>query len=402
MVRKGIVVYPRGQLDIEFEDLAYGLGQCLSSSGSDTNKILSNHSNTFPCFSVRSGWDLLLQYLNFPVGTEVLVSAVTIPDMIDILEFHGLVPVPIDLHPDTLNLDVSQIKKAVSPNTKMILVAHLFGSRSDMGEVGDLAREHDLLIVEDCAQSYDGKSLRWSDQTDGAMYSFGPIKTATGLGGAVFRVRDTELMNELKEIQSEYSSQSIRSYALRILKYTGLNLLSQPVCFGLFAWLCRLAGSNHDRVISSSTRGFPGGEDMDVFRKTPCKALLRLLERRLQQDHDDTIRQRIQYAEKFIELVPDSRVPGSSSSDHVHWVLPFRSSNPDSLVKKLWKQGYDATRRGSSLVVVPPEDTKPDITPERAREMIENLVYLPMYPPMKMKDLEKLARCVRDHETNGC
>ena len=54
------------------------------------------------CLSVRSGWDLLLHVLAWPAGSEVIVSAITHPDMIRILRAHGLVPVPVDVDLDTL------------------------------------------------------------------------------------------------------------------------------------------------------------------------------------------------------------------------------------------------------------------------------------------------------------
>ena len=54
------------------------------------------------CLSVRSAWDLLLHVLAWPAGSEVIVSAITHPDMITILRAHGLVPVPVDVDLDTL------------------------------------------------------------------------------------------------------------------------------------------------------------------------------------------------------------------------------------------------------------------------------------------------------------
>ncbi|GMF56664.1 unnamed protein product [Phytophthora fragariaefolia] len=61
-----------------------------------------------------TGFDLLLQTLKLPAGSEVLCSAITIPDMIYVLRYHGLVPVPVDLDPETLAVDMEALKKAVT------------------------------------------------------------------------------------------------------------------------------------------------------------------------------------------------------------------------------------------------------------------------------------------------
>ena len=94
---------------------------------------------------------MLLAALELPAGSEVIASAVTIPDMVRIIEQHGLVPVPVDVDAANLELDVEQVERLITPRTRAILVAHLFGSRVEMGPIIELARRHDLLVIEDCA-----------------------------------------------------------------------------------------------------------------------------------------------------------------------------------------------------------------------------------------------------------
>lgn len=61
-----------------------------------------------------TGFDLLLQTLKLPQGSEVLCSAITIPDMLYVLRYHGLVAVPIDLDPETLAVDIDQLRQSVT------------------------------------------------------------------------------------------------------------------------------------------------------------------------------------------------------------------------------------------------------------------------------------------------
>jgi dTDP-4-amino-4,6-dideoxygalactose transaminase len=79
----------------------------------------------------------------------------------------------------------------------LILIAQLYGSRSPQPLVM-ACRKPGRLIVEDCAQSFDG-TLRLPKDIDAALYSFGPIKVATALGGAVGLFRDPRLPNAMRE-----------------------------------------------------------------------------------------------------------------------------------------------------------------------------------------------------------
>ena len=79
--------------------------------------------------------------------------------MVRIIEHHGLVPVPVDVDAARLEVDVEQIERLITPRTRAILVAHLFGSRMEMGPIIELARRHDLLVIEDCAQAFVGQRI---------------------------------------------------------------------------------------------------------------------------------------------------------------------------------------------------------------------------------------------------
>ena len=122
-------------------------------SGLGTNAALA-------CLSVRSGLDLLLAALELPAGAEVLYSAITIPDMAQVSREHGLVPVPVDLVGSDLRVDVDSLRRAISPRSRVLVVAHLFGARPDLTEVLAVARDADLFVVEDCAQAWCGPAYR--------------------------------------------------------------------------------------------------------------------------------------------------------------------------------------------------------------------------------------------------
>jgi dTDP-4-amino-4,6-dideoxygalactose transaminase len=256
-------MWSRKRLDIGWRDLLYGL--CRSAFPPNSERITASIERLWPtpermfvCLSVRSGFDLLLQSLALPRGSEVLVSAVTIPDMVRILEHHGLTPVPVDLDPKQAAPAVEAWENAVTPKTRAILVAHLFGSRIPLEPILNVARRHRLLVFEDCAQAFAGVNFAGHPEADACMFSFGVIKSTTALGGAVLKIRDRNLLERMRKTQAAYPAQKRRFYFRRVIKYGMLKALSCRSMCSLFVGVCRALGGNYDRWINRTAKGFPG------------------------------------------------------------------------------------------------------------------------------------------------
>ncbi|HEX6291908.1 MAG TPA: DegT/DnrJ/EryC1/StrS family aminotransferase [Herpetosiphonaceae bacterium] len=394
---------PRGTPDIGWLDLLAGLGYgLLPDTRSRAQAVVegrwSPHRDTLACLSVRSGFDLLLHVLALPVGTEVLVSAITIPDMIQLLVHHGLVPIPVDLDPDTLAVDPTKIHQLVSPRTKAILVAHLFGSRMPLDQLIEVAQQHSLLVIEDCAQAYDASSYRGHAQSDISMFSFGPIKMQTALGAALLRVRDRSLLARLRQRQAGYPRQSRLMFMQRVARFMVLKLLARPWLFALLIALCRLRGIDHDALLNQATRGFSGTDLIGRLRQQPCAPLLRLLDRRLRYADPRRIRHRAQVLSSMVRQHPPLKHPGAGARQHTQWVIPVESRDPDRLVHLLQAHGFDATRKASRLVVVPPPQQRPRVTTPHAERMVRQLVYLPVAPAMSHAAIARVRQIILDFE----
>src|SRR5689334_4277182 len=131
---------PRGRPGIGWADLCVALAGCLSPG--DRAAWEARAAAAFgagpccvSCLSVRSAWDLVCQAMAWPQGSEVILSAINLEDMLHIARHHGLVPVPIDVDPVTLAVDPAELESTVTGRTRAILVAHLFGSRMPLDEI---------------------------------------------------------------------------------------------------------------------------------------------------------------------------------------------------------------------------------------------------------------------------
>ena len=87
-------------------------------------------------------------------GDEVITSPITDMGSIIGIIYQNAIPVFADVHPNTYNMDPKSIESKITDKTKAILVVHLAGNAADMDEIMEIAKKHNLKVVEDCAQSY--------------------------------------------------------------------------------------------------------------------------------------------------------------------------------------------------------------------------------------------------------
>lgn len=393
-------LYSRKRIDITWLDLASGLGAALrppERSGIERSIESWFGPDALVCLSVRTGFDLALEALALPPGSEVLVSALTIPDMVRIVEQHRLVPVPVDIDPVTLSPAARELRRASGPKTRAVLVAHLFGARLDLAPLAAVAREHEWVVFEDCAQAFAGGAFRGSPQADVSMFSFGPIKTATALAGGVLRVRDDRLRARLRTLERALPPTPPGTFVRRTFKYAALKALSSVPLFTPFAHGCRWLRLDTDSILGSMTRGFAGGELMTRIRHRPCAAQLALLLRRLEGFDLERFRRRVELGERLARCLPESlERPGEDAHAHTYWVFPVLAEDPDGLVRALRRAGFDATRRATLDVAPVPEAAKaspkrPIDRPRRAAELAQRLVYVPVYPELSERAVVRLA-----------
>jgi dTDP-4-amino-4,6-dideoxygalactose transaminase len=288
--------------------------------------------------------------------------------------------------------------RAITPRTKAMLMAHLFGTRLPLQPFAETAREHGLLLWEDCAQVFDGRYTGHPD-ADAVMFSFGPIKTATALGGGLLRVRDRELLARMRSAQAAWPVSSNRSIGSRVARYAVLKFLSGRIaCRVLLAILKRL-GRDPDRVLNSAVRNFPGDQLMAQLRHRPPAAMLRLLARRLRTLRADRLDRRARLGRRLADrLASVVECPGVAAAEHSFWVFPVCARDSAPILTAVRAAGFDASA-GSQLRAVPTADGSLQSTPNAARITTET-VFLPLYPELTEPAVDRLADIVTSLRRN--
>jgi dTDP-4-amino-4,6-dideoxygalactose transaminase len=160
---------------------------------------------------VGNGTDALqiaLMALNLQPGDEVITPTFTFIATAEVVALLGLKPVVVDVDWDTMNISVEAIRKAITPRTKVIVPVHLFGQCANMDAIMDIAREHNLYVVEDACQaigaqytSKDGSIRQAATIGHIGCTSFFPSKNlgCYGDGGAIF-TNDDALADKMRAI----------------------------------------------------------------------------------------------------------------------------------------------------------------------------------------------------------
>lgn len=154
--------------------------------------------HTKRCVGVASGTAaifLALKVLGIGEGDEVITTPHTFIATVEPVEALGAKPVFVDIDPVTFNIDPDKIEAAITPRTRAILPVHLYGQLAPMDRIMEIARRHNLVVVEDAAQAHGAeyKGKRAGNWGDIAVFSFYPGKNlgAYGDGGAICTNDDT-------------------------------------------------------------------------------------------------------------------------------------------------------------------------------------------------------------------
>ena len=195
----------------EFEKVALDV---MSSAryilGKETDEFeasLQNYVKSNYALGVSSGTDALLlalMALGIRAGDEIITTPFTFIATAETIACLGAKPVFVDIEEETFNIDASRIENAITEKTKAIMPVSLYGQMPDMDAINTIAAKHNLVVVEDAAQSFGAlyKGKRSCSVSTIGCTSFFPAKPmgCFGDGGAVF-TQDAELYDKMKAMR---------------------------------------------------------------------------------------------------------------------------------------------------------------------------------------------------------
>jgi len=189
--------------------------------------------NLRDCIAVNNGTSSLIAILwsmDLQPGDEVITTAFTFIATSNAILIAGGKPVFVDIDPKTLLIDADKIEAAVTPRTKAIMPVHLYGRICDMDKINDIAKRHNLVVIEDTAQAFgaeyhDGRYAGM--MSDAGSFSFYKTKNISTFEGGMICIPKTSNL-DAEKIRAICNQGQVGKYNH---EYVGFNFrLAEPLC----------------------------------------------------------------------------------------------------------------------------------------------------------------------------
>ena len=181
--------------------------------------------------SGRSSLFAILKSLNLPKDSEILLQAFTCNAAINPILWAGLKPVYVDCNEDDFNIDIEDLKRKITPKTKVLMVQHTFGLPANMDEILALSERYNLILIEDCAHAL---GAEWQGQKVGnfgkaAFFSFSRDKVISSVYGGIAVTNDPEIGEKLRQVQNEFIYPSYYWIFQQLLHPILINWIILPI-----------------------------------------------------------------------------------------------------------------------------------------------------------------------------
>ncbi len=174
---------------------------------------LARYIGTSHAIAVNSGTSALhlcIRALGISEGDEVIVPSFAFIAVANVLRYERALPVFIDIDAQTLNLDPGKIEEAITPRTRAIIVVHTFGCPAALGEILEIARRHQLFVIEDACEAlgaqFDGRKV--GSFADAGVFGFYPNKQITSGEGGMIVTNDSKVAAFARKLRNQGRSES--------------------------------------------------------------------------------------------------------------------------------------------------------------------------------------------------
>jgi dTDP-4-amino-4,6-dideoxygalactose transaminase len=194
-----------------FEDILESGWFILGKNVESFENKFANYLGIKHCIGVNSGLDALtlsLKCLNLEKGSEVIVPSNTFIATIIAVLNNDLIPVLAEPDIKTYNISPVEVEKNITSKTKAIIVVHLYGKPCEMTQIMEIAKHHDLKVIEDCAQSHGANlnGIKTGKFGDLGAFSHYPTKNLGALGDGGTIVTNNSAFNDTLRILRNYGS----------------------------------------------------------------------------------------------------------------------------------------------------------------------------------------------------
>jgi dTDP-4-amino-4,6-dideoxygalactose transaminase len=353
----------------------------------------------------RMAFHYILQAFDFPAGSEIIFPALTFWVMPAIAKGLGLEVVFADVDPATFTMDPAALERAITRNTRAIVPTHLYGLACDMDAILDIARRHDLRVIEDCAHTlgamYDGRPV--GTLGDAAIFSFQTLKPLNLYGGGLALVRERVLADRVRALAYAAAWPDEKRITNRLLVGRLQRIFIKPWVFTIsmfpILWVSAWIDANPDVYLWEKIRPLSPLPDMYTERFPNVQAAIGLEALKKLDDWTERTRAHARVMDRALGDLPGITIPVvPPKRTHVYYQYCVYGRQRDELVVKCVRRGIDI------------ETLHVDVCPEMAlfagarvepfgapgAVKAAGAMQVPVYASLTDEQIHRVARVVRD------
>jgi perosamine synthetase len=338
----------------------------------------------------------MLRELGVGPGHEVVVPLPTHIVVTNAVKYVGATPVYADCRLADFNVDPERMAAAIGPQTRALLVQHTFGIPADMEPLLELAREHELPLIEDCVHAL---GATWRGRPVGGIGTAGFFSTeetkviSTTMGGAAV-TSDPGLGQRMRAFQRECPPPGRSLTARRLAKLSVYHVLTQPHLHTATRPVYELFGGRNPLPVPTSAEEL-AGERPAQYEERLAAGQAEIGLSQLERLDENLAHRRRMAAEYTAALGPMGFIaPVVAYDAEPAWVrYPVRVANRDAAIRALRRR----TVPGTWFTSVQEEAVRPTIngyvagTCPRAEQAARELVNLPTHPRVSAKDVAAIV-----------
>jgi perosamine synthetase len=362
----------------------------------------SGHVRTCSTEYGRMALYFILRAMDFPPGSEIIVPALTFWVVPEITRVAGLTPVFADIDPRTFTLSPKAVERAITPRTRAVLPTHLYGMSCDMDPILELARRHNLKVVEDCAHSlgalYKGRMV--GTLGDASFFSFQAFKPLNTYGGGLAWVRDGDMARRVGEFADgePWPSEKRVEAILRSGKWQHTFIRPKIFTYSLFPiwYAASWVNAKPEERLWEDVRRLDPLPEHYRGRFTNVQAAIGLAGLKRLPEFIERTRLHARMLDDMLGDLPGITIP-QTPADRTHVYYQYCAYVPDSeaIVKRCIRRGVDVAPMHVDVC------TKMELFGWTGGAMpgadtASTAVQVPVYESLSRQEIERVGRLVRD------
>jgi dTDP-4-amino-4,6-dideoxygalactose transaminase len=347
----------------------------------------------------------ILKALDLPVGSEIILPALTFWVVPELARVAGLKVVFADVDPTTFTMDPISLERAITPATRAVVPTHLYGLPCDMAAIMAVASRHGLKVVEDCAHAigatFEGKAV--GTLGDAGFFSFQTLKPLNCYGGGMALVKDSAVADRVRTLAEGEPWPSEKRIEQRLLIGRLQRIFIRPAVFSISAfpilWVSSLIGANPDVYLWEDIRSLNPLPEAYTERFPNVQAAIGLAALERLDEWTERTRRHAAVMDRALGDLPGVSIPViPPTSTHVYYQYCVYGPQRDDLVVRCVRRGVDIETLhvdvcGDLALFAGARVEPPGAAgARRAAEAMQ----IPVYASLTDEQAERVARVVRD------